>query len=60
MKGSFVVTGREFKTISIVGLGKLGAPMAACLAAKGFPVIGVDVDAQKVNAINNAQAPVFE
>jgi len=60
MEGSFVVTGREFKTISIVGLGKLGAPMAACLAAKGFPVIGVDVDAQKVNAINNAQAPVFE
>jgi UDPglucose 6-dehydrogenase len=47
-------------TLSIVGLGKLGAPMAACLAAKGFPVIGVDVDAQKVNAINNAQAPVFE
>ena len=60
MEGSFVVTGREFKTISIVGLGKLGAPMAACLAAKGFPVIGVDVDAQKVNALNNAQAPVFE
>ena len=47
-------------TLSIVGLGKLGAPMAACLAAKGFPVIGVDVDAQKVNALNNAQAPVFE
>jgi UDPglucose 6-dehydrogenase len=47
-------------TLSVVGLGKLGAPMAACLAAKGFPVIGVDVDAQKVNALNNAQAPVFE
>jgi len=47
-------------TLSIIGLGKLGAPMAACLAAKGFPVIGVDVDARKVNAINNAQAPVFE
>jgi UDPglucose 6-dehydrogenase len=60
MEGSFVMTGKEFKTISIVGLGKLGAPMAACLAAKGFPVIGVDVDAQKVNALNNAQAPVFE
>jgi UDPglucose 6-dehydrogenase len=60
MEGSFVVTGREFKTISIVGLGKLGAPMAACLAAKGFPVIGVDVDARKVDALNRAQAPVFE
>ncbi|MDT7896456.1 MAG: hypothetical protein YPKNTGVA_000263 [Candidatus Fervidibacter sp.] len=47
-------------TLSIVGLGKLGAPMAACLAAKGFPVIGVDVDARKVDALNRAQAPVFE
>ena len=54
------MTGREFKHLSVVGLGKLGAPMAACLAAKGFPVIGVDVDAQKVNALNNAQAPIFE
>ena len=34
--------------------------MAACLAAKGFPVIGVDVDARKVDALNRAQAPVFE
>ena len=34
--------------------------MAACLAAKGFPVIGVDVDARKADALNRAQAPVFE
>ena len=47
-------------TLSVIGLGKLGAPMAACLAAKGFPVIGVDVDARKVDALNRAQAPVFE
>jgi UDPglucose 6-dehydrogenase len=50
----------EKATLSIIGLGKLGAPMAACLAAKGFPVIGVDVDARKVEALNRAQAPVFE
>lgn len=48
------------KTITVVGLGKLGAPMAACFAAKGFKVIGVDVDASKVNAINHRQAPVYE
>jgi len=47
-------------TLSVIGLGKLGAPMAACLAAKGFPVIGVDVDARKADALNRAQAPVFE
>ena len=47
-------------TLSVIGLGILGAPMAACLAAKGFPVIGADVDARKVDALNRAQAPVFE
>jgi UDPglucose 6-dehydrogenase len=48
------------KVLSILGLGKLGAPMAACFAAKGFRVIGVDQDPQKVDAINNGKAPVFE
>jgi UDPglucose 6-dehydrogenase len=48
------------KVISILGLGKLGAPMAACFAARGFRVIGVDQDPRKVDAINNGQAPVFE
>lgn len=44
----------------MIGLGKLGAPLAACLAAKGRRVIAVDVDAQKVEAINAGRAPVFE
>jgi UDPglucose 6-dehydrogenase len=34
--------------------------MAACLAAKGFTVVGVDVDQVKVDAINGGRAPVFE
>src|ERR1700722_19925901 len=46
--------------ISVIGLGKLGAPLAACLAAKGHSVIAVDVDAQKVDAINEGRTPVFE
>ena len=41
-------------------MGKLGAPLAACLAAKRRRVIGVDVDPLKVQAINNGHAPVFE
>ena len=48
------------EAISVVGLGKLGAPMAACFAAKGFRVVGVDVDERKVQAINRGEAPVFE
>ena len=34
--------------------------MAACLAAKGRHVIGVDADPLKVEAINQKHAPVFE
>jgi len=48
------------KVISVVGLGKLGAPLAACLAAKGMRVIGVDADPRKVEAINSGHAPLYE
>jgi UDPglucose 6-dehydrogenase len=44
----------------VVGLGKLGSPLAACLAAKGLTVIGVDHDRSKVDAINHKKAPVNE
>lgn len=50
----------EPKTLTVVGLGKLGSPMVACLASKGFDVIGVDVDEQKVAAVADGRAPVFE
>lgn len=46
--------------LSIVGLGKLGAPMAAVMAAKGHTVLGVDVSASAVNALNEGRAPVQE
>lgn len=46
--------------ISIVGLGKLGLCTAACFAGKGFKVIGVDVDAEKVNKINKGVSPIGE
>src|SRR2546430_719705 len=47
-------------TISVIGLGKLGAPIAACFAARGFQVIAVDIDAQKADAIGRGAAPVHE
>ena len=46
--------------IAVIGLGKLGAPLAALLAAKGYRVTGVDVDPETVRAINARVAPVFE
>lgn len=46
--------------ISVVGLGKLGACMAACFAHKGFSVIGVDVNPRTVQFVNEGRPPVFE
>ena len=48
------------KTISVMGLGKLGAPLAACFAARGFRVTAVDVDKRKVDDLNQGVAPVSE
>ncbi len=46
--------------ISIIGLGKLGSPMAACFAQAGFRTIGVDTNPHCVAAINAGDAPVEE
>src|SRR5215471_10152536 len=47
-------------SVSIMGLGKLGSPLAACFAASGFRVHAVDVEAKKVEAINQGMPPVHE
>lgn len=47
-------------TVSIVGLGKLGSPMAAVLANGGVNVIGYDVRPEVVGAVNAGVAPVDE
>jgi UDPglucose 6-dehydrogenase len=46
--------------LSIIGLGKLGAPMAAVMAHKGHTVVGVDVNPLHVRAIQEGRAPVNE
>jgi len=47
-------------SVSVIGLGKLGAPMTACFAARGFTVHAVDLNPQKVDAISRGVAPVHE
>jgi UDPglucose 6-dehydrogenase len=47
-------------SVSVIGLGKLGAPMAACFAARGFDVHAVDLNPQKVDAIGRGVPPVHE
>lgn len=46
--------------VAVIGLGKLGAPLAAVLAYKGHDVIGVDLNPSFVKAINEGIAPVIE
>lgn len=47
-------------SISVIGLGKLGSPLAAVLASKGYEVIGFDVNPEPVRLINEGLAPVEE
>ncbi|MEV6963568.1 nucleotide sugar dehydrogenase [Hamadaea sp. NPDC051192] len=46
--------------ISVIGLGYVGSVSAACLAARGHEVVGVDVSPVKVELIGRGQAPVVE
>lgn len=46
--------------ISVFGLGKLGACIAATLASRGFQVIGYDVDERKTEAVKQGLAPIEE
>jgi UDPglucose 6-dehydrogenase len=46
--------------VSVVGLGKLGAPIVAVFAAKGYDVVGIDTNPAFVEKINNHVAPVEE
>ncbi|HUN62526.1 MAG TPA: nucleotide sugar dehydrogenase [Candidatus Sulfotelmatobacter sp.] len=46
--------------ISVIGLGYVGAVTAGCLAAKGYEVLGVDVNPLKVELLESGKAPVLE
>jgi UDPglucose 6-dehydrogenase len=46
--------------VAVVGLGKLGAPLAAVLASKGNDVLGIDVNPEAVRLLNEGRPPVEE
>src|ERR1051326_7541169 len=50
----------SIESISVCGLGKLGACMAATFAARGFSVVGVDIDPEKINKVNDGKPPAEE
>ncbi|HJN66811.1 MAG: nucleotide sugar dehydrogenase [Pirellulales bacterium] len=48
------------KRVAVFGTGYVGCVTAACLSRDGHQVIGVDIDAEKVAALNEGKSPVAE
>ena len=46
--------------IAVVGSGYVGLVTAACLAELGHSVVCVDVDEEKINALQRGQVPIYE
>lgn len=51
---------RIWKKISIIGLGYIGLPTAAVIADKGIKVVGVDINQNTVNIINQGRIHIVE
>src|SRR5437868_3933570 len=51
---------KSIQSASVFGLGKLGSCIAATLAMRGFNVLGVDIDPEKVRRVNDGLPPVDE
>ena len=51
---------REFKTISVIGLGYIGLPTAAMFASRKIHVVGVDIDPKAIEAINRGAIHIVE
>ncbi len=47
-------------SISVFGLGYVGSVTAACLAKRGFQVVGCDISQAKTDQINSGVAPISE
>ena len=48
------------KRVSVFGLGYVGSVTAACLASKGYSVIGVDTSPSKVEQLDAGRSPIVE
>lgn len=51
---------KQFKKISVVGLGYIGLPTAAMFASRKIKVVGVDVDQSAVDTINRGEIHIVE
>ncbi|MFC5379509.1 UDP-N-acetyl-D-mannosamine dehydrogenase [Aquipuribacter nitratireducens] len=51
---------QELGTIAVIGLGYIGLPTAAAIAARGHRVVGVDVNESTVSAVSEGRVPFVE
>lgn len=52
--------GKTELSVSVVGIGRVGLPLALFLAERGATVYGIDVDQEKINILNRRQMPFME
>jgi UDP-N-acetyl-D-mannosaminuronic acid dehydrogenase len=48
------------RSIAVIGLGRVGLPLALCFADRGFRVLGVDHDRKLLDSIGSAKMPFDE
>ena len=48
------------KKIAVIGVGRVGLPLSLVLAKEGFEVIGVDIDASRLQLIGSGKMPFLE
>src|SRR5436190_19137676 len=46
--------------VAVIGLGRIGLPLAISFADRGLRVLGVDIDAQRLQAVRDARMPFEE
>jgi UDP-N-acetyl-D-glucosamine dehydrogenase len=44
--------------VAVIGLGYVGLPLAVAAAKSGYQVVGIDIDAAKLDQINDGSSPV--
>src|SRR5437879_12396395 len=52
------VPSERFVRVAVVGLGYVGLPLAAAVAATGADVVGIDIDPEQVESVNKGRRPL--
>ena len=50
----------KIATICILGLGRVGLPLASVFASKGLNVIGIDIDEKRLSSIRDGKCPFYD